>query len=181
MLDFVLRLASLLVVVPGHPELGPFYLFGGLMRVLSSFQWLSGSAVPGRVALSLLSTLSALAQETLPYHIPNLESNNVLYGGDPMYLEELNKLVDELVKQLLDQLTLLKTTNPAVQAQLAAEFFDLTVSIANLNVKSANLAGSLFALAKAAEEQPIELKNALEALKFRPGPMHQAIRSKLVL
>jgi hypothetical protein len=36
MLEFILRFASLLVVVPGHPELGPFYLFGGLMKVRSS-------------------------------------------------------------------------------------------------------------------------------------------------
>lgn len=180
MLEFVLRFASLLVVVPGHPELGPFYLFGGLMRVLGAFQWLSGSEVPCRVAMGLLNTLAALAQETLPYHIPNLESNNVLYGGDPMYLEELYKLIDELVKQILDQLTVLKTTNPTAQAELAAEFFDLTVSIANLNVKSANLAGSLFTIAKSAEEKPCELKNALNALKFRQGPMHKAIYGKLV-
>ena len=177
MLEFVLRFASLLVVIPGHPELGPFYLFGGLLKVLGAFQWLSGSEVPSRVAMGLLSTLCALAQETLPYHIRNLDSNNVLYGGDPMYLEELYKLIDELVKQVLDQLTLLKTTNPTAQAVLAAEFFDLTVSLANLNAKSGNLAASLFTIAKGIPSD--HLRNAFAALKYRTGPLHHGLATKL--
>jgi hypothetical protein len=179
MLEFVLRFASLLVVIPGHPELGPFYLFGGLLKVLSAFQWLPGSEVPCRVAMALLGTLCALAQETLPYHIRNLESNNVLYGGDPMYLEELYKLVDAFVQQILDQLTVLKTTNPASQALLAAEFFDVTVSLANLNAKSGNLVASLFAIAKTSAEPPTYLRSAFAALKFRTGPLHHALATKL--
>lgn len=179
MLEFVLRLASLLVVMPGHPELGPFYLFGGLLHVLSSFQFLSGSEVPARVAIGLISTLCALAQEELPYSIKNLDSNNVLYGGDPMYLSELYKLIDQLLEQVLAQLTLLKTTNPEAQRAIATELFDVTVSLAELNPKSGNLAASLFALAK---DLPSEhLKAAFSALKYRPGPLHQAMHKKLAI
>ena len=180
MLEFVMRFASLLVVIPGHPELGPFYLFGGLLKVLGSFQFLPGSEVPTRVAMGLIATLCALAQEELPYEIKNLDSNNVLYGGDPMYLEELNKLVDQLVERILAQLTALKESNPSAQKTLAAEFFDLTVSIASLNAKSGNLSASLFNIAK--ESPPTgHLKAAHNALTYRSGPLHQAMHKKLVL
>ncbi len=167
--------------MPGHPELGPFYLFSGLLKVLGAFQWMNGSEVPCRIAMALLSTLCALAQETLPYHIRNVDSNNVLYGGDPMYLEELYKLVDELVKQVLDQLTALKTTNVASQALLAAEFFDLTVSLTNLNAKSGNLAASLFGIAKSSPEALPYLRNAFASLKFHSGPVHHGLATKLVI
>ena len=60
---------------------------------MSAYQWLPGSEVPVRVAMGLISTLCALSQEDLPYNIQNLESNNVLYGGDPMYEEELHKMI----------------------------------------------------------------------------------------
>ncbi len=98
-----------------------------------------------------------------------------------MYIEELNKLVDAFVQQILDQLTALKTTNPTSQALLAAEFFDLTVSLALLNAKSGNLAASLFNIAKAATEQPLHLKSAFAALNYRSGPLQQALANKLVL
>ena len=131
--------------------------------------------------MGLISTLCALAQEELPYEIKNLDSNNVLYGGDPMYLEELYKLVDQLVERVLDQLRKLKETNPEAQQRLAAEFFDLTVSLAELNPKSGNLAASLFGLAKEGSERPPHLKRAFDALQFRPGPLHQAMYQKLAL
>lgn len=175
--SFVTRFASILVVIPGHPELGPFYLFGGLVKVLTSFQWMPGSDVPCRLYMSLLSTLCAMAQDEFIYHIPNLDSNDVLYGGDPLYLDELNKQVDELVKQVLDQLTALKSADPELQSELSAEFFDLTVSLADLNPKSGNLAASLFNFAK--EHPSNYLKNAHAALKYREGPLYQQMLTKL--
>ncbi len=39
--------------------------------------------------------LSVFLQPTLPLHIPRLESNDVVYAGDPQYMLDLNDLVQE--------------------------------------------------------------------------------------
>ncbi len=39
LVTFLNSFMALLVVVPGHPEQGPFYLVKGLLKVVSDFPW----------------------------------------------------------------------------------------------------------------------------------------------
>lgn len=39
LVNFINSFAGLLVVIPGHPEHGPFYLVKGLIQVISAYPW----------------------------------------------------------------------------------------------------------------------------------------------
>ena len=110
---------GLLVMVPGSPEFGPFYLMHGLMKAIG--KWSSedgggGEAGGGSAAVAamnaamrrtakakclmiMVGTCSAWAQNKLPYGVPGVDSNDTLYGGGKDYMEEL----DELIKSILSE------------------------------------------------------------------------------
>lgn len=104
LLSFLQSFVGLLVVLPGHPEHGPFYITKGLVKVLKEYTWDKGSLGKARVLNSLITLYSALSQSTLPYHIDKLDANDVLYAGDSDYKDELvsniNKLLEEVVEDI---------------------------------------------------------------------------------
>ena len=54
-----------------------------------------------RAYIDLVSLLAALVQEKLAYHVAGVESNDVLYAGDPGFQEELIELTHSLVKRVV--------------------------------------------------------------------------------
>ena len=85
------NLCSFLVVVPGHPEHGPFYLVTGLLNVLQTAAWRRAASLP-TLSLRILSLLSTYAQRQLPYRVAGVDSNDVLYAAEPSYASELRAL-----------------------------------------------------------------------------------------
>jgi hypothetical protein len=69
LVNFILSFVSLLVVAPGHPEQGPFYLIKGLLQVVNIYPWEDGSTAKARIFMALLDLFSTLSQKDLPYHI----------------------------------------------------------------------------------------------------------------
>lgn len=78
-------LAGILVVVPGHPERGPFFLISGLLKAIEEFPWQAGGDGQARALLGIMPLAAALSQQQLPYHVPGVESNDVLYAADTGY------------------------------------------------------------------------------------------------
>jgi hypothetical protein len=89
-------------VQPYHTEKGPLYITRGLVRVMETFPWSPQSDAPVQAYLALVHLSAALAQRTLPYHVPGLQSNDVLYAGEPAYGEEVLELTHELVQKATD-------------------------------------------------------------------------------
>lgn len=89
-LTLIQKLCSFLIVIPGHPEQGTFYLLRSLIHVLSTELWLKG-VWEVQAFCGILLACSALAQESLPYHINSMEivSNDELFTGELSYHEEL--------------------------------------------------------------------------------------------
>lgn len=58
-----------LVVVPGHPTNGPFYLLQGLLKALPRFEWSPSSGLKTSVYVAMLPVLAAQEQRALPYAI----------------------------------------------------------------------------------------------------------------
>jgi hypothetical protein len=56
----------------------------------------------------MLGLFSALKQNKFPYHVPKVDSNDVLYSGDSDYEEELQSIVNKLIEEILDDLSKLK-------------------------------------------------------------------------
>lgn len=48
--------------------------------------------------------LTTAAQDSYPYHIPNLISNDELYGSDPKFLTEINIICSQIVDLILVEL-----------------------------------------------------------------------------
>jgi len=58
-----------LIVLPGHPEHGPFYIVKGLLKVLNDYPFEVGHGGRSMCLLSILPALASLYQTELPYHI----------------------------------------------------------------------------------------------------------------
>lgn len=54
-----------------------------------------------RIYLNVMDMLSTMGQESFPYHIENLVSNDGVYGSDPKFINEVNNLLSQIVDELL--------------------------------------------------------------------------------
>uniref|UniRef100_A0A8C2JTH2 VPS35 endosomal protein-sorting factor-like n=1 Tax=Cyprinus carpio TaxID=7962 RepID=A0A8C2JTH2_CYPCA len=104
LLDFINNFLSTLLVVPDHPEQGVLYLVRGLLNMVQDYTWEDNSDAKIRVYISALPLLAAMSQESYLYTIPKVDSNETLYGGDPKFIAEINKLCETLISQVLDHL-----------------------------------------------------------------------------
>lgn len=78
--------------------------------------------------------LHAVAQETYPYHIEKVDSNDTLYGWDPKFLTEVNKMSSVILDEILAHLKYLASKEQyKKQAALALDLFLRVVLLADLN------------------------------------------------
>lgn len=93
--------------------------------------------------------LSVCAQEYYPYHIPNVVSNDELYGSDAKFIAEINSMSSQVVDQILVQLKAYGDGNQLrFQSSLALELFVKIVFNADVSKdKMFVLAGNLWNLA----------------------------------
>lgn len=103
--NFVKSLLGTLVVVPGHPEHGPFYIVQGLKNALPRYPWQPNTNAQCRVYIDILALLCTYSQKTFPYHIAHVESNDVLYVGSEAYLQELNENIVSCIEEILKHVT----------------------------------------------------------------------------
>ncbi|KAM6951274.1 VPS35 endosomal protein-sorting factor-like [Aplochiton taeniatus] len=104
LLDFTNNFLSTLLVVPDHPEQGVMYLVRGLLNMVQDYTWEENSDAKVRVYISALPLLAAMSQEAYLYTIPKVDSNETLYGGDPKFVAEIDKLCETLIGQVLEHL-----------------------------------------------------------------------------
>lgn len=71
----------------------------------------------------MLDLLCSCAQETYPYHLQNVVSNDQLYGADPKFINEVNEIATGVVEDLL---IMLQTFGDKVKLQcsIALELFE---------------------------------------------------------
>jgi hypothetical protein len=105
LIEFIKTFLSALIVVPGHPERGPFYLIKGLKNAVTKYEWSQGGGAKVEVYIQILKVLVAWSQRKLPYRIENVDSNDTLFGSNSVFLEECNSLVDEFVSDTVSELT----------------------------------------------------------------------------
>lgn len=101
------------------------------------------------ILLHVLDMLTVCAQDVYPYHIPNLVSNDELYGSDPKFIAEINSMCSQVVDQILVQLKSLGDGQQfRSQATIAIELFVKIVCTADVSKeKMFTLAGNLWNLA----------------------------------
>lgn len=72
---YLRSLLATLVVAPGHPEHGPFYIVQGMLNAVPKYPWQPITGVQTGVYVDILALLATYAQRKFPYRIPYVESN----------------------------------------------------------------------------------------------------------
>lgn len=75
--------------------------------------------------------LCCCAQETYPYHLQNVISNDQLYGSDFKFINEINEIATAVLGDLLQILQDL-SQRPKIQCQTALELFERVAIKADL-------------------------------------------------
>jgi len=107
---YLSSLLSTLVLVPGHPDHGPFYIVQGLLNAVPKYPWQAHTGAQTRVYINMLALLATYAQKKFPYSLPHVESNDVLYCSAPGYAFDLAQQTSRCVEEILKQLTALGET-----------------------------------------------------------------------
>ncbi|KAK6625056.1 hypothetical protein RUM43_005347 [Polyplax serrata] len=150
LISYLCNFLSTLVVVPDNPEQGVLYLTRGLVNVVQNYNWETNSNGKATVYLHVLDLLHTVAQESYPYHIEKVDSNDTLYGWDPKFLSEINKMSTVILDEILNHLKLLGTKEQLKkQSALAFDLFLRIVLRGDLNRPDlAELALNLWNLAQ---------------------------------
>jgi len=127
-----------MVVVPGHPEHGPFYLVKGLLKASDKYMWKEQKGNKIELYLTLIPTLNAYTQRKLPYTIRNVQSNDILFGGNARYISEVNEMITTVIRSIMEQLGALgklSKGNSKLEKRMNALVIEfINVLLANVNV-----------------------------------------------
>ncbi|KRT85255.1 hypothetical protein AMK59_2595 [Oryctes borbonicus] len=98
------KFLSVLLVVPDSPDRGVLNLTRVLLNSIQNYSWDMQSGTLCYLYMNVLDLLSTMAQELYPYHVDKVESNDTLYGSDPKFIQEINKMCSVILGELLSQL-----------------------------------------------------------------------------
>lgn len=142
--SFVERLSGSLVVVPGRPDHGPFYLVQGLLNALPRYpHWDALPTAKISAYVALIPLLGAYAQRKLPYSV--VEANDVLYGGSPDYLDENKTHLASIVSVIVEDLA--KLDESIARTELVLDLVNAIAQVVKLNGDAALFASKLYNLA----------------------------------
>lgn len=178
MLGFVQNFCSSLVIMPGHPEFGPFYLIRGLLNALAKYEWNEKSGIKLNAYLAVIPLLCVYFQRKHPYHVDGIASNDELFGGNAEFMQELQgyilTFVEDSSSQLLEIMEDTKTL-PGVGGILALDFVNQLLFSFECEASSASFMSRMMKLAikssdsmKASDK--IYLNNTL-------GSVHKQVKS----
>eukprot|EP01132_Coremiostelium_polycephalum_P003249 gene3249-4069_t len=188
-LSYLSSFISLLVVAPGHPEHGPFYLVKALHKVIKEYQWERGSSAKSKINIQLIALCSTWAQNSLPYHIEKVESNDQLFSSDSEFLNELNEYYNSLIKEILAELNVLKdepdTSSQKKMVYVCLDLVNVLLNVGELNAKTASLVFNLYNMAKksiptSSFTEMSYLKNTLSYIETLPSKMAKDLHTKLI-
>lgn len=111
--EYVHNFCSLLLLLPGHPQKGAFYLVEELTDALTTWTpWDKDhqSVDKIRALLAIFRLFTTLSQQTFPYQIDGVSSNDRLYAQAPKYIKALNARLNQLGMEIHSQIILLSRT-----------------------------------------------------------------------
>ncbi|WZY96968.1 hypothetical protein YC2023_069297 [Brassica napus] len=146
MASVVCKLCSLLVMVPGNPEKGVIEILKSIFSATCS----SSRAMPRvkvKILCAIISLLSTLAQDNLPYRSANPEiiGNDLLFFGDSSYKNELVSWTQLVVGELVDAIE--QESSQIARGNIALEACNC-ISSALMNEKVSQLCLRLLETAK---------------------------------
>lgn len=104
LVSFVKKFLSTILIIPDNPDFGVLSLLRSLLNILRKYDWDQNGTSLLSVYLCVLDLLSVMAQETLPYHVDKVDSNDTLYGSDEKFLSEIEKMCKIILTEVLNLL-----------------------------------------------------------------------------
>ena len=141
-----------IIPMPGSPDHGACYLIQGVLTAIQRFPWARGGSSIARCksTLLLLPVIHIMASpDPFPaeYKIPGVDSNDVLFAGDPKFKEELKALqksVLEHVIQLFGEAELaFKAGDPSSRAIILEGVPEMVSKQSLVKILSLDLTGSV--------------------------------------
>ncbi|KAL5548438.1 hypothetical protein UlMin_003669 [Ulmus minor] len=104
-LSSIRKLCSLLVMVPGNPEVGVTYFPKTILSLINSKSWVKPK-MRAKVICAIVSMSATLSQNMLPYHADHgkVPGNDHLFYGDSSYSNELASLSNLALQHLVDSI-----------------------------------------------------------------------------
>ena len=192
LLSYVRNFTSFLLLFPGHPEHGPFYLVKGLLNAIQACQvWKAeaGGSIVGkvRVYLGMLALFFTYYQKDFPYHISDVESNDTLYGLSAAYLTELAAFIDTLMTEIMSALVAYSERDDLLSrkqsATLCLDFANLLLSGMRMDERVGGLIVKLMGMVKKAGPKVVDaayVRETRKHLQSKKGLIYEEVYSKLV-
>lgn len=183
--NYIRNFTSFLLLFPGHPEHGPFYLVKGLLNAVQSYEpWKEGTVGKAKVYMSVFILFTTYYQRQFPYHIQNVESNDDLYGNETSYMKQIATFLDTLVSEILTQLTKIgdraDLLSKKQQGTLALDFIHILINTITMTAASATLIVKLYGLAQ--KSNAVDNNYLVQTLKFiqsKKSTWYQDIANKI--
>ena len=141
--EYIETFCSTIIVMPGHPEKGPFYLLQLLKENLLKFSlWKDGNINQYKIKafIGIFKCLCTYSQKEFPYNIDNVSSNDKLYGQISKYMnlcfKELNDLGKSIHEQILQLSDTGKSLDKQAQGYLSLYFINTIIDFIILTNKS---------------------------------------------
>jgi hypothetical protein len=117
--NFLKNLISFIVVVPSNPE-SPFQLINGIMNIFTQEEDeteknksvssnINYCATKFKIKLithiNLVKYLNTQLQVKLPYHLPNIDSNDEIFTSDEKFKNDGNTFLDNILSDILSDIS----------------------------------------------------------------------------
>lgn len=184
LIEFIKLFVSLLVAVPGHPELGPFYLLRGLLQIVKDYPWEEGSIAKAEIYNAMIALLSVSLRPPFPYAIPGVDGNEVLYAGTIEYEAEIKEFINELIPlvraELLTFKRLQKTPGMKIKkAKIALDLLNNILTLSQPNPQLAQLVVELHSMAAKNKTYSLYNRNTLSWLRNKALQERNNLLAKL--
>ncbi|XP_012460986.1 uncharacterized protein LOC105780964 isoform X1 [Gossypium raimondii] len=146
MLSSIRKLCSLLVMVPGNPEVGILHIPKSILLIIHSRSW--SPRLKARILFAIISLSATLSQERLPYHAdhPEIMGNDLLFFGDSSYVRELLSLTESVLQNLVDVIE--QEPSRAARGSLSLEACNCIASSFKINEHVLSVCSKLIETAK---------------------------------
>lgn len=133
LLAYIPRLLTVLVLTPDSPDSGVLHLPHLVVDRVGQVMFENKASLT-TVYLHLLDFFITITAETYPNQLPDVISNDRLYGSDPKFIREVEATCNQLVESILEQLQVLGELGQLrLQVSLALELFHRIVFKSDLS------------------------------------------------
>ena len=72
------------------------------MNVIQNYNFENSHDAKAIILMNVLNLLSTISQDSYPYHIDKVDSNDTLYGNDQDFIQEINLLSNHIITEVLN-------------------------------------------------------------------------------